>query len=106
MKTGAPRLRSQWTTWVPPIAVIALVLGWGRELPGPAVALIGVCLIGAVLAAVHHAEVVAHRVGEPFGSLVLAVAVTVIEVGLIVTLMAGAAPRHPPTPGTPSSPPS
>jgi Ca2+:H+ antiporter len=40
-----------------------------------------------VLAAVHHAEVVAHRVGEPFGSLVLAVAVTVIEVGLIVTLM-------------------
>jgi Ca2+:H+ antiporter len=40
-----------------------------------------------VLAAVYHAEVVAHRVGEPFGALVLAVAVTVIEVGLIVTLM-------------------
>ena len=35
----------------------------------------------------HHAEVVAHRVGDPFGSLVLAVAVTVIEVALIVTLM-------------------
>ena len=51
-------------------------------------------LAGAVLAAVHHAEVVAHRVGEPYGSLVLAVAVTVIEVALIVTLMiagAGAA---------------
>jgi Ca2+:H+ antiporter len=47
-----------------------------------------------VLAAVHHAEVVALRVGEPYGSLVLAVAVTVIEVALIVTLMidgAGAA---------------
>ena len=44
-------------------------------------------LAGAVLAAVHHAEVIAERVGEPFGSLVLAVAVTVIEVGLIVTLM-------------------
>jgi Ca2+:H+ antiporter len=44
-------------------------------------------LAGAVLAAVHHAEVVAHRVGEPFGSLLLAVAVTVIEVALIVTLM-------------------
>ena len=41
----------------------------------------------AVLSAVHHAEVVAHKVGEPFGSLVLAVAVTVIEVALIVTLM-------------------
>jgi Ca2+:H+ antiporter len=51
-------------------------------------------LAAAVLAAVHHAEVVAHRVGEPYGSLVLAVAVTVIEVALIVTLMiagAGAA---------------
>ena len=44
-------------------------------------------LAAAVLAAVHHAEVVAHRVGEPFGSLVLAVSVTVIEVSLIVTLM-------------------
>jgi Ca2+:H+ antiporter len=42
-----------------------------------------------VLAAVHHAEIVAHRVGEPYGSLVLAVAVTVIEVALIVTLMFG-----------------
>ena len=58
-------------------------------------------LAGAVLAAVHHAEVVAHRVGEPFGSLVLAVAVTVIEVALIVTLMVSggdgdrvAGPRH------------
>jgi Ca2+:H+ antiporter len=40
-----------------------------------------------VLAAVHHAEVIAHRVGEPYGSIVLAVAVTVIEVALIVTLM-------------------
>lgn len=48
---------------------------------------VGFLLTGGVLASVHHAEVVAHRVGEPFGSLVLAVAVTVIEVGLIVTLM-------------------
>ncbi|MDO9384473.1 MAG: ionic transporter y4hA [Hyphomicrobiaceae bacterium] len=44
-------------------------------------------LIGSVIAAVHHAEVVAHRVGEPFGTLVLAVSVTVIEVSLIVSLM-------------------
>jgi Ca2+:H+ antiporter len=48
---------------------------------------IGVVLVAAVLAAVHHAEVVAHRVGEPFGSLLLAVAVTIIEVGLILMLM-------------------
>lgn len=44
-------------------------------------------LVGAVIAAVHHAEVVAHRVGEPFGTLVLAVAITVIEVALIVSMM-------------------
>jgi Ca2+:H+ antiporter len=47
----------------------------------------GVCLAGAVLPSVHHAEVVAHPVGEPYGALILAVAVTVIEVALIVTLI-------------------
>ena len=52
-----------------------------------ALVVVSVLLGGAVLSAVHHAEVVAHRVGELFGSLVLAVAVTVIEVGLIVPLM-------------------
>lgn len=72
---------------LPPLAVITLILAWGRSLPAVAVAVLAVVLVGAVLAAVHHAEVVAHRVGEPFGSLILAVAVTVIEVGLIVTLM-------------------
>ncbi|MFJ9211185.1 calcium:proton antiporter [Streptomyces sp. NPDC102264] len=84
---GIRSLVSQWTVVVPLVAVVALVLSWGRSLPGFAVALVALCLAGAVLAAVHHAEVVAHRVGEPFGSLVLAVAVTVIEVALIVTLM-------------------
>lgn len=51
------------------------------------VAMTGIVLIAVVLAAVHHAETVAHRVGEPFGTLILAVAVTVIEVGLILSLM-------------------
>ncbi|HEU4418107.1 MAG TPA: ionic transporter y4hA [Planctomycetota bacterium] len=46
-------------------------------------------LIGAVVAAVHHAEVIAQRVGEPFGTLALALAVTVIESSLIVMLMIG-----------------
>ncbi|MFE3579384.1 calcium:proton antiporter [Streptomyces vinaceus] len=79
---------TDWTVVVPVVALLALAFSWGRDLPGFAVALVALCLCGAVLAAVHHAEVVAHRVGEPFGSLVLAVAVTVIEVALIVTLMA------------------
>jgi Ca2+:H+ antiporter len=77
----------RWTAVVPAAAVLALAAAWGKSL-GPFVALaLAVLLGGAVLAAVHHAEVVAHRVGEPFGSLILAVAVTVIEVALIVTLM-------------------
>ena len=77
---------------VPVIAALTLVASWGRK-PGPVVvALVAIVLIAAVLAAVHHAEVVAHRVGEPFGSLVLAVAVTVIEVALILTLMASGGP--------------
>ena len=55
---------------------------------GPVLAfLCAVALVAAVLAAVHHAEVVAHRVGEPLGTLVLALAVTVIEASLILSMM-------------------
>ncbi|GAA1602486.1 ionic transporter y4hA [Kribbella hippodromi] len=81
---GLPR----WTLVVPALAFLDLVLSWHRDLG--AVLLILVCagLGAAVFAAVHHAEVVAHRVGEPFGTLILALAVTIIEVALIVTLMA------------------
>lgn len=86
------RMRSSWTIVVPILAAIALVATWQRTLPVIVVVLAGIVLIAAVLAAVHHAEVVAHRVGEPFGSLILAVAVTVIEVALIVTLMASGKP--------------
>lgn len=81
------RLKNSWTLVVPILAAVALVLTWNQTLPAIGVVVTGAVLIGAVLAAVHHAEVVAHRVGEPFGSLVLAVAVTVIEVALIITLM-------------------
>jgi Ca2+:H+ antiporter len=80
--------RLRWTNVAPVVAAVVLGVTWGTK-PGAAVlVVVGVLLAGAVLAAVYHAEVVAHRVGEPFGSLILAVAVTVIEVGLIVTLMA------------------
>jgi Ca2+:H+ antiporter len=72
---------------LPVIAFVALIASWNQKLPIPLVIVVAVVLIAAVLTAVHHAEVVAHRVGEPFGSLVLAVAVTVIEVGLIIMLM-------------------
>lgn len=81
--------RLRWTTVAPVAALVGLALTWGRDLPTVVVIVVALLLAGAVLAAVHHAEVVAHRVGEPFGSLLLAIAVTVIEVGLIVTLMLG-----------------
>jgi Ca2+:H+ antiporter len=69
------------------VALVALAATWGSHPAVAVVVVIDIFLAGAVLAAVHHAEVIAHRVGEPYGSIVLAVAVTVIEVGLIVTLM-------------------
>jgi Ca2+:H+ antiporter len=76
-----------WTRLVPMLALLALLATWGAKPSDPVLAVVGLLLAGAVLAAVDHAEVVAHRVGEPFGSLILAVCVTVIEVGLIVMLM-------------------
>src|SRR5664279_6528469 len=75
-----------WTVFLP-------VIGWfifyiGHYIPWPPFFIISaVSLIGVVLSAVHHAETIAHRVGEPFGTLVLALAVTLIEVSLIVSLM-------------------
>lgn len=79
-----------WWTWAVPLAAtVALAAAWGKAPAGWWVAGIGVALVGAVFAAVHHAEIVALRVGEPFGTLVLALAVTVIEVALIGSLMLG-----------------
>jgi Ca2+:H+ antiporter len=75
-------------TWLSPLAGW-LLLGASFLMPGHPLLIValGLGLVACVLAAVHHAEVVAHRVGEPFGTLVLALAVTVIEVALIVSLM-------------------
>jgi Ca2+:H+ antiporter len=67
---------------------VLLAAGLGTAPGGLIVGLVAVGLAGSVFAAVHHAEAIAHRVGEPFGTLVLALAVTLIEVALIVSLMA------------------
>jgi Ca2+:H+ antiporter len=80
-------------SWLFPATAVGL-LGAMLTLP-PGVLLVAACtvaLIGTVIASVHHADVVAHRVGEPFGTLVLAVAITVIEVALIVTVMLAGGP--------------
>lgn len=75
-----------WSVVLPVLALVAAMAGLSKMgAVGTIVA--AIVLFGSVIAAVHQAEVVAHRVGEPFGTLVLAVAVTVIEVSLIVSLM-------------------
>jgi Ca2+:H+ antiporter len=85
-------IAQRWPLIVP-IAAAAL-LGFATVFPAGAILLVvvAIALIGAVIAAVHHAEVVAHRVGEPFGTLVLAIAVTVIEVALIISVMLAGGP--------------
>jgi len=81
-----------WTSVLPLLSIALIGVGTAVEV-GPLLASIaGLALIGSVLASVHHAEVVAHRVGEPFGTLILAVAVTVIEVALIVSMMLAGGP--------------
>jgi Ca2+:H+ antiporter len=76
-----------WTYAVPVAACVVLAVVWGRPLGWVLFPFVVGALSGAVLVAVHHAEVIALRVGEPFGTLVLALAVTVIEVSLIIALM-------------------
>jgi Ca2+:H+ antiporter len=83
--TRVPR-HPLWTLAAPVVGIAligASLLGFGAVM----VWIMIPVLIGCALAAVYHAEVVAHRLGEPYGTLLLAVAVTVIEVALIISLM-------------------
>ena len=76
-----------WTWLIPVLSlallVAAVIAGVGTFLG----ILCGAALIAAVMVAVHHAEVVAHRLGEPVGTLILALAVTAIETALILSMM-------------------
>jgi len=91
MSVAVDRLPT-WTLAAPLVALgIDLALqGNGALWAGAALA---AALLAAVLAGVHHAEVVAARVGDPFGAVILAMAVTVIELGLIVSIMLGDQPE-------------
>ena len=80
-----------WTVAMPVLGAVAYATLGANPAPW-AGALLGVALIATVLAAVHHAELLAARVGDPFGAILLALAVTVIEVGLIVSIMLGNKP--------------
>jgi Ca2+:H+ antiporter len=89
----SPNNLPRWTLWVPIAAWVILAASRAAGDATWFVVLVALSLAGAVFSAVHHAEVVAHRVGEPLGTLVLAVAVTVIEVALIVSVMLSAGPE-------------
>jgi Ca2+:H+ antiporter len=84
-KEIAPHL-PLWSIIIP---IITGILYWIKpsEMSVFFLILLSVGLIGTILAAVHHAEVVALKIGEPLGTLVLAIAITTIEVALIVSLM-------------------
>lgn len=76
-----------WSVVCPILALILLTLKGTLPENIFTTSFTAIVLISAVLAAVHHAEVIAHKVGEPFGTLILALAITIIEVALIVSLM-------------------
>lgn len=80
------RLLLQWTTIIPAIAWILFFSGLIYDSSFFQI-IASVLLILSVMSAVHHSEIVALRVGEPYGTIVLAVAITVIEVSIIISLM-------------------
>src|ERR1700724_1057946 len=97
MSAHGPMPRSAWI--FPALAVLlfagAIALGITFTPSAAGVvfaAVLLVILFGTVFAAVHHAEVIAQKIGEPYGTLLLTLAVTVIEVALIATIMLGEKP--------------
>ena len=97
MSVHGPMPRSAWIFPALAILLFAGAISLGITFtPTPAglafAAALLVILFGTVFAAVHHAEVIAERIGEPYGTLLLTLAVTVIEVALIATIMLGDKP--------------
>ena len=97
MSSHGPMPKSAWI--FPALAIALFVVTWVFGLTFAAsaggmmfAALLLAILFGTVFAAVHHAEVIAERIGEPYGTLLLTLAVTIIEVALIATIMLGDKP--------------
>ena len=91
--TMTTSLLTRWTWLLPLVGILLLISNLPLASSTGLLALSAIVLAGVVFAAVHHAEVIAHRIGEPFGTLVLAVAVTIIEVALIVSAMLADGPE-------------
>ena len=86
------RLFLQWTIIIPLLAWILFFTNLA-EASNVFKVVASVLLILSVMSAVHHSEIVAHRVGEPYGTIILAVAITVIEVSIIISLMLSGGPE-------------
>src|SRR5882762_10439312 len=94
MSAHGPMPKSAWIFPALSVLLFAAVTASGYGFaPSPVglvfAAVLLVILFGTVFAAVHHAEVIAHQIGEPFGTLLLTLSVTIIEVALIATIMLG-----------------
>src|SRR3981189_2814359 len=94
MSAHGPMPRSAWI--FPALAVsffaadTALGVSFTPSVVGLAFAVVLLAILfGTVFAAVYHAELIAERIGEPYGTLLLTLAVTIIEVALIATIMLG-----------------
>ncbi len=80
------RLLLQWTSIIPALAWILFFTGAIHDSHVFQI-LASILLILSVMSAVHHSEIIAHKVGEPFGTIILAISITVIEVSIIISLM-------------------
>ena len=80
------KLLLQWTIIIPVLAWILFFSGFIDDNSIVQV-VASILLILSVMSAVHHSEIIAHRVGEPYGTIILAIAITVIEVSIIISLM-------------------
>lgn len=80
------KLFVQWTVIIPILAWVLFFSGLIHN-SGLFQVVASVLLILTVMSAVHHSEIIAHKVGEPYGTIILAIAITVIEVSIIISLM-------------------
>src|ERR1700749_524694 len=97
MSEHGPMPRSAWIFPLLAVLLFAAVTATGYgfvpTMAGLAFAtVLLIILFGTVFAAVHHAEMIAERIGEPYRTLLLTLSVTVIEVALISTIMLGEKP--------------
>ena len=80
------RLLVQWTIIIP---ILAWLLFFSGLIDNSSIfqLIASGLLILSVMSAVHHSEIIAEKVGEPYGTIILAISITVIEVSIIVSLM-------------------